>query len=129
MFPDDEDGPYDDELPEAQKPPKKKEAKQLFPRDEMSTGATSKLVKHAKQVIGGTPKAAPVQVKASPELEKVDVKALARQAELAAMAAKKPGRAQPPAKKTPPGEGDTFVAKKIRQAELNLPDWDDDEPG
>lgn len=118
-------GKPDDELPEALRPPAKPKPRQLFPRDEMSTGQTSRLVKRARSVIGATQKAP--QAQPAKDAPQVDVKALARTAELATLNAARAGKGKGAAK---PASGDTFVQRKMRQAEINLPQWDDEEePG
>jgi len=113
-----------DEPDDDPRPPRPAKPKQMFPRDEMSTGQTSRLVKRARSVIGATQKVE--QAAPAKDAPRVDVKALARTADLAVHKAGKAGKGKAAAK---PASGDTFVQRKIRQAEINLPQWDEEEPG
>lgn len=143
-------------LPEALRPTLRagRPRVRLFRGDEMSSGLGSKLRKRAGQVIGAAPKPTGVVSRSplppSEDPTRLELKKRAAEADVAAKRATMPGGSATKAgregsvtngralrlaeggarggatSKKPKG-GDTFVRKKMREAEKNLPEWDPDD--
>ena len=116
-------------IPEAERERPGKPQVRLFRGDEMSTGQSSSLLKRVGKVIGSArPATSGRPAPSSEDPTKREITRRAMQAELAARQATKPGSAAAKTKPVPQGKAsDTFVRKKMRQAEKNLPAWDPDD--
>lgn len=98
--------------------------KPVFTRDEMSTGKGSKLIRHAAAVISSPPTGAYPVLKVDPAPTTKDpVRDEIRYRERAATAA----IAGPVLAKQKAAPADTFARQKMREAEANLPSWDDED--
>jgi hypothetical protein len=112
-----------------------------FPRDEMSTGETSSMLRRAHQMTGAPDRAAPAKpvTGAQPALERPAAPAPSAETErlqsriralslndsaLGRTGGLKPAR---PARAPASAAEDTFVKSKMKQAEKNVPDFDLDE--
>jgi hypothetical protein len=104
----------------------KKPPADLFPFDELSTGEASALLKYAQKITG-----VPDKAESSAENDEAQKKAqeeLKKELRVRSFAMTKKEGPKSSTKPAPKPTGDTFIQRKIKEAEQNLPDFDFDDP-